>query len=1131
VIKNIGSLGRNLVGLISSLIVGSSVFYVLDFPFFEKFIFALIFSAITFLLYKFIIEKNNVESTTIEATNNNSNLKDLLFITLTAFSIIAVILIPSFSNNQYFDWYSIPFVNWVRLISAVFLTTFAPGYVILHFIDRRNQLKGVEVLIFSYLISIFFIPLLSYVTILLGLSLGEFVIPLQLGFNLILLSAFIVHIGKHRLKNMDKKVKMPLSRHSAYIISILFFITLFVLVSEWCIRNYTFLAPVTDFGEHLSNALRLLDGKFVFQISSYDPELWFHLYLGSFFNLSGFPSINAYAALTPLVIVPYLAVFAMTSAFFGGENKKIPIVATFFALLSGFGWMYMISLRTNLPSTTDLLNTLQTGALKTYDTFPTFPNEPVPVYIIGLPILFMLLFLVVNHKLSGPTRFSLFSILVAIDFMAHGGAELVFFAPIFFILALFSNPEFTSSMKKLSLSILLGSVIAVGLLLLGKFFVFNPFDASGFITILMYLVIFTAVVTYVALQCRKWVITAISHIISTIKNNTHKKIEILIIQGSKFKKAIIFGLVTLIIYLYGLSFIIWSQIFPQFSADEVVGYYTPLYFIPMRLGVCGLLVLAYIIFLLFENKKLKREEALILILIMAPILFENIINYVLSDPIKLSLVRFWFYIPTFVGVLAAVALVRFTSSLEKLNLQKKVRSIRLTLNPRLLVGVLLLLIIIFGVFSSLLNIERLTLLGNNSSHLSNNELDALDYIRANSSLNLNTSIVTLSDISYQILQRFGEVWQPQIAGSSLLFSLRSPESVLSILGQSRVEFVYMAQRDFSELASIPDSYMARLLDFLPIVFKNEDVTIYEVPANISLVTPNSMTEPNPLLSTKNTDLSANDVNSGNSSGFTYLSNYGCFFGNATFSGDVSVTSYFFGLNASMKVKQIDLSQTTISSEHKISSLDLCNVSIIGLDSNNSVISTLTTTAAETLTNTQGSITSFSFPEDYNLTMTLTNNESLNLTLKNNVDGTIFYVTALGGSLNFLDVSSTFVMFKAPLIVTNGVTSFSGNVYIKNNQAIFENLFPISPLTINGYSSFKIDFSDIPSFISDFSYNGTYTVPPSAAKLNWNNLASVPWGSVFTSPFHIVLILGIIGIVFVFIRKRQIIPKTIESKTN
>jgi hypothetical protein len=381
------------------------------------------------------------------------------------------------------------------------------------------------------------------------------------------------------------------------------------------------------------------------------------------------------------------------------------------------------------------------------------------------------------------------------------------------------------------------------------------------------------------------------------------------------------------------------------------------------------------------------------------------------------------------------------------------------------------------------------------------------------------------------LKRFGEVWQPQIAGSSLLFSLRSPESVLSILSQSKVEFVYMAQRDFTELASIPDSYMARLLDYLPIVFKNEDVTIYEVLANTSMVIPGSMTEPNLSLSTKNTDLSANDVYSGNSSGFTYLSNYGCFFGNAKFSGDVSFISYFFGLNESMKAKQIDLSQTTINSEHKISSSDLYNVSIIGVDSNNSVISTLTTTAAETLTNTQGSITSFNFPEDYNLTMTLANNVSLNLTLKNNVDGTIFYVTALGGSLKFLDVSSTFVMLKDPLIVTNGVTSFSGNVYIKNNQAIFENLFPISPLTINGYSSFKIDLSDSPSFILDFSYNGTYTVPSSAAKLNWNNLTSVPWVGVFTSPFHIVLILGIFGLVLVFIRKRQIMHKTIESKTN
>ena len=1115
-LKNTSSVSRNLIGFVSSVVVGISVFYVLDLSFFERFIFSFILSSMTFLIYKLLLDKDADNQTYGLETTSSAKLKDFLFIIFSVISVLSVILIRPLGDSLYFDWASIPIANWVRLISAIFLASFVPGYIILHFIDRRNQLKGVEVLVFSYLISLFFVPLLGYITILSSLSLSEYGSLLQLGFNLILLSAFAIHIGVNGLKKENLKVKLTLDRHSVYIILALSLICLFVLMGEWTIRNYTLLVPVTDFGEHLGNALRLLDGKFVFQTSTYNPELWFHLYLGSFLNLSGFPAINAYTALSFLVVAPYLAIFAMVSAFFSRESKKIPVIATFFALLSGFGWIFVL---TNLSSTTGWLNVLQTGALKTYDTFPTFPNEPVPVYIIGLPILFMLLYLAINNKLSGLTRFSLFSILIAVDFLAHGGAELVFFMPIFFVLAVISRQEFISSMKKLSIAILLGSVLVIGLLVSGKFNVIDPFNPSGFITSIIYLSIFVSAVTLVILQYRNLIFLAISKIKNYFKYRIAGKISIVSPQNFKLRKVVTFGAISALIYFYGLSFIIWAQILPIFQSDQVAGYYTPFYFVPMRLGVSGLLVLAYLILLLIANKKIKRGDSCFIIIMFAPILFENLINFLSNDPTILSLTRFWFYFPTFVGVLAAVAIVRFASRLQKGNLQRKIVNFQPSLNSKILISILLLFIVTFGSFSSLLSIERLTLLGDSSSHLSSEELKALDYIRKNSASDVNTSIATLTDTSYQILQRFGEVRQPQIAGSTILFSLKSSESVLFILSKSKVEFIYMDQRDFTELTNVyRDSYMATLLDYLPIAFKNADVTIYEVPANVSRIIPSNMSEPTLTMLTKDLDIPTLVDESSDSSHFIYISNYACFFGHAAFQGNVTLTTDFFGLIGPASVKSVDISQTTVNSG-QTNNFDIDNISIIDIKYNNSIISTLTSTDVSTLQYSQGSLTSFDFPVGFNLTMNLSGNASVFLTLKKNVDGTIFYVTVQNGTLRFSNVFPTFVVLKNPLIDTKGTTSFDGNTYIKSNQASFQNLFPISPIVIQGYSSFKIEFSDSPTFISDFSYNGTYTVPSSIKAPNWNSLTSIPWISVLVSPFNIILIIVVIGFVIVLSIKK------------
>lgn len=322
-LKNNGLLLQNLFGILSSIAVVLVVIWILDLSIQEELIFAFMLGLVTFLFFKYITSKNEI-ILNIDWPRRKWFLwiKNYVFFIISFFSIIIVILIPTVSNSLYVNWGDISASNWVRAAAALFISAFAPGYIILKFMEGKHQFNRIETLSFSILLSLFFTALFSYLIFLFNLNVAQFCVPIQLGILSVLSIALIFTTSKLQRKSVgtidgdNKKTGITIT----YSTLILIWIICFALISAYFIRNYP--SPLSDMGEHIGGATRFLSGRFSGEGSVYNPEMLYQVFLGSFFSLSGFPPVNAQLPLLILTILPYLTFYVMISAFFNPKIRK-----------------------------------------------------------------------------------------------------------------------------------------------------------------------------------------------------------------------------------------------------------------------------------------------------------------------------------------------------------------------------------------------------------------------------------------------------------------------------------------------------------------------------------------------------------------------------------------------------------------------------------------------------------------------------------------------------------------------------------------------------------------------------------------------------------------------------------------
>ena len=197
---------------------------------------------------------------------------------------------------------------------------------------------------------------------------------------------------------------------------------------------------------------------------TYGGGYLFAVYLDGLFALSGIPPALAEQGLYLLSFMPLLAFYSSIKAWFSerfGENrdKRLPLIATSLSILLGFGGLFALYLKLANPALQHLSQLLGIATSKTYDIYMRIlylPDIVAPLWNIGLPVFFMLLYFLKKDS-SILIKAIIIPFLVALGYMGHT-SEVIIFIVIAFIYSLFFRK---SNDAKIGPYLALGLVVVV----------------------------------------------------------------------------------------------------------------------------------------------------------------------------------------------------------------------------------------------------------------------------------------------------------------------------------------------------------------------------------------------------------------------------------------------------------------------------------------------------------------------------------------------------------------------------------------------------------------------------------------------------------------------------------------------
>jgi hypothetical protein len=547
-----------------------------------------------------------------ENTQKNNPLSNIIFIgvylILIIFSLLAV------PNTKIFiHWEQVTPYQLMSLAAAIVLCIFAPGYALISTIDRRCELSRLSRFLIAYLLSILVTGLSGYIVSSIGIAISHANIFFCF-VNLLILAQFVF------IKILDR----DFSRSSFYfpnftyvydlmkqnISKILVFGSLagLVVVSTYVLYNGTI---VGDQWFHYGRTFMFLSGAFK-DIAASEIDIvypvFFNAYLATFFTLSSMPSVNSYASINFMNMIPVFAFYYFFSKWIPCHRKTVLLASSLFMLSSGFGWIYALNLagthNDNLVSTS--LEIFKTSWIKTFDIFTpnTFvdvahPETTTNLIIIALPAGFVLLGLIKECITNKLTYTILIATICILGLLTH--EEFVFFIIVASITPLIFRLNQNKPIYIYS-GILLGIalVIFIAVSLPGaKYYYMTARDPFPLGLIPLSFLFVTSV----------WLLYA-SRIIS--------KLQIAIRHSWKISRKIVRGntryifavaIMSTVSYFYILSFLVWDMQLPIVDVRTFVNAsnvaVVPWHFYPLRFGITGLLAFGFIISYIF--KKYERE--------------------------------------------------------------------------------------------------------------------------------------------------------------------------------------------------------------------------------------------------------------------------------------------------------------------------------------------------------------------------------------------------------------------------------------------------------------------------------------------------------------------------------------------
>src|SRR6266540_3615728 len=366
---------KNAIILAGPLFGGLFVFLILHSLFIEERISvpaALLVSILTFGLVRYYcspsaaikIRKGDAELDRVGKIDSSNIIPVVLmyfFVFLYVCSLIIVAIAPH-TRELFIPWHQVSPLQVLQFTAALMVTTFAPGYVVISLLTPKMQTAGKFV--FSVTTSIFITGLVTYTGSSIGLDFLTVTNLLILIYFLfwVVSVVFFLKITNNKLRSdlkycgllipfswlilrglYDKWMTLIKQKSSEIVV----FASLFGLI---VISTYYLYGGVIigDQWFHHAQALSFISNTFRSgaisnEILSY-PQL-LPAYLASFFSLSGMPSVNSYAAISFLNILPVFAFYYFFSNWVPGYAKKAAILGSaLFMLSAGSGWLYVLYL-------------------------------------------------------------------------------------------------------------------------------------------------------------------------------------------------------------------------------------------------------------------------------------------------------------------------------------------------------------------------------------------------------------------------------------------------------------------------------------------------------------------------------------------------------------------------------------------------------------------------------------------------------------------------------------------------------------------------------------------------------------------------------------------------------------------
>ena len=345
--------------------------------------------------------------------------------------------------------------------------------------------------------------------------------------------------------------------------------------------------------------------------------------LASFISVSGVPSVNAFASISFLNIMPVFAFFYFFKSCVPNRVKKAALLGcSLFMLSSGFGWVFALEQAIADPPESQLsaLQLLSQEAIKSLDiVLPTsflsaaHPDFSTPLIIMALPAGFVLLGAIAEKKSKQESKFRYLAILLSIAFLgvlSHDEFYLFIIIasiiPIFYFLI-----EDSVDKKKNNYSVVYGALL--GALLLTIVLSLYSFDGAGYymynailgIPIILLSFIFVTVMYILYIATRFFYNLFYQKLYENSKRYFKGFLSRPLIRSVYYREFITFAprlvLISIIAWLYVITFIVWSESSVEAVEVQTYDYTVPWYLYPIKSGVTGLLGIAFVLSYLFRR--------------------------------------------------------------------------------------------------------------------------------------------------------------------------------------------------------------------------------------------------------------------------------------------------------------------------------------------------------------------------------------------------------------------------------------------------------------------------------------------------------------------------------------------------